>query len=138
MVYATATQLRARYRRSLDDADEFAAHDDAHLERALAAAASELDSWRPAGVLSDAATAVLTDKCLTLARLHAHQDAALDESHPIVREALAVRDWLKALAAGRVVLPAADAVALPASGLSAPVVTAPAVVFGADWAERYS
>lgn len=133
MAYATAAQLRARYLQASAGVDEFAAHDDAHLDRALAAATAEIDSWRPPGTLSDAATTILTDKCLTMARMIAQQDAALDETHPIVREALAVRDWLKALAAGRVSLPADDAGNPPA----APQVSAPPAVFGADFLARY-
>ena len=105
MSYATAAELRTRFKVGLDR-DEFALRDDADLEQALAAATAEIDSWRPAGALSDAATAILRDRCLILARLVAHQDQALDDAHPIVRDAREVRAWLRALAAGTVGLPA--------------------------------
>ncbi|MFZ1574443.1 MAG: hypothetical protein WAT36_04250, partial [Chromatiaceae bacterium] len=101
MSYASPAELRARFAQDRDpERDEFLTHSDAHLAAALTAASAEIDSWRPAGDLGTAARAVLHDKCLTLARLLVHQDQPLEELHPIVREGLAVRAWLKALANG--------------------------------------
>ncbi len=80
------------------------AHTDAHLSAALTAASAEIDSWRRPGSLSTDALAIVRDKCMVLARMLAHQDHALDDVHPIVRDGLAVRDWLRAVAAGRVLL----------------------------------
>jgi phage gp36-like protein len=108
MAYATAAELRERYRQGIDT-DEFTEREDGELDLALQAAADEIDSYRPAGELTAAATAILRDKSLTLARMLAHQDAALDLVHPIVRDAQAVRDWLLLLARGVVHLPQADA-----------------------------
>lgn len=106
MSYATPTELRARYLQGT--VDEFAARADTELARALQAASSEIDSYRPAADLTAAALQVLKDKCMTLARMFAHQDAALDESHPIVRDAQRVLDWLLNLSRGVVHLPAGD------------------------------
>jgi phage gp36-like protein len=103
VTYATPLELRDRYRR--DDVDEFAHIGDTDLAQALVAASAEVDSWLPGGDLSSEDTAVIKDKALTLARMLAHQDSALSVEHPIVRDAKEVRDWLKALAAGRVKLP---------------------------------
>jgi len=133
MPYATVTELRTRYTR--DGQDPFADYDDADLAQALAGASGEIDSWRPQGELSTAALVVLKDKCLTLARLLVYADAALNETHPIVREALAVRAWLRALSTGAVQLPSSD---VAASGPTAPQVAAPAVVFGSAWASRFN
>jgi phage gp36-like protein len=108
-MYATASALRARYRQGLDGVDEFAHREDADLEAALTAASAEIDRWRPEGAIGAAAAAVLSDVCVTLARLLAHQDQALAAEHPIVREAREARAWLKALAEGRVRLPAESA-----------------------------
>lgn len=105
-MYATASELRARYRRGDDRIDEFELRTDGDLTAALAAAGAEIDSYRPAGALSVAATAVLRDKCLTLARMLVHQDEALSEEHPIVRDGKAVRAWLVLLAKRIVLLPA--------------------------------
>lgn len=102
MAYATAAELRLRY---TVDMDEFESREDAMLDRALAAASAEIDSWRPPGTPGTAALAVLTDKALTLGRMLVYQNEALDDGHPIVREGLAVRAWLRALAAGTVQLP---------------------------------
>ena len=128
MSYAVAAELRARYAQD-PLRDEFAAHADAHLDQALAAASAEIDSWRPPVALGVAATAVLKDKCLTLARMLAHQDQPLEASHPIVREGLAVRAWLKALSAGAVRLPADPDAA--AGGSGGPQASAPAPTFDA-------
>jgi phage gp36-like protein len=106
MPYATPTELRARFTR--DEDDEFAALADSELLTALEAATAEIDSYRPAAELSAAGTAVLKEKCLVLARMLVHRDAALEAIHPIVRDARAVRDWLRDLAAGRARLPAGD------------------------------
>lgn len=131
MPYASATELRQRYRRGLDR-DEFAHLDDADIDQALSAASAEIDSWRPAGTFSVAAAAIIADKTLTLARMLAHQDSPLDDSHPVVRDAMEVRAWLKALAAGRVSLPADTTAAATTS--PSPQVSAPAEVFGATFA----
>ena len=135
MPYATAAALRTRYRRG--DLDEFAAVADADLDQALTAASDEIDTWRPAGELGTAALAVLAGQCLPLARLHVYGDSALDPSHPIVREALAVRAWLKALAAGQVCLPS-EPDGTAATATQTPQVSAPAEVFGADFLRRYA
>jgi phage gp36-like protein len=134
MSYATPSQLRERYRRGLDS-DEFAAEDDAKLDSALNAAAVEIDSWRPAAVLSDAALEILADKALTLARLHLHQDEALDPIHPIVREAEAVRTWLKALSRGEVNLPINPEDPVPSS----PVVPLDTgrIIYNDAWSAKY-
>jgi phage gp36-like protein len=133
MSYATVAELRARYLQ--EGTDPFASRSDAELGQALDGASGEIDSWRPQGEPSAAALMVLKDKCLTLARLLAYPDAALDETHPIVREALAVRAWLRALSTGAVQLPSSD---VAASGPTAPQVAAPAVVFGSAWASRFN
>lgn len=132
--YATPADLRARYAQD-EQRDEFAQHTDAHLAAALHAASAEIDSWRPSGELSTAARAVLAVKCLTLARMIVHQDHDLDATHPIVRDGLAVRDWLKAVAARRVALP--SDVTTPATEVGLPAVSGPARVFGADLLGRY-
>lgn len=103
-LYATAAEIRTRYQRS--GVDEFASFSDADLTQSLTAASAEIDSYRPAGGLSVTAEGVLRDKALTLARMLAHQDQALDDTHPIVRDGLAVRDWLNLLARGIISLPA--------------------------------
>lgn len=132
MAYANAAELRARYRVGIDR-DEFAARDDADLTQALAAASAEVDSWRPPGTPGIAARAILAEKTLTLGRMLVYQDQALDESHPVVRDGLAVRAWLRALAAGAVQLPA------DAEEVSSTVVapTRP-LVFGAAFDTRYT
>ena len=103
MSYATPTELRERFMREMTD--EFVTRPDAELQQALDAASREIDSYRPAGTLSTAAAGVLTEQCLVLARLLVHNDAALDGSHPIVRDARAVREWLRDLARGTARLP---------------------------------
>lgn len=108
MAYATAAELRSRYLQGPAGVDEFATRDDVDLDQALTAASAEIDSWRPLGLVSLAAADVLKDKCLILARMVIHQEEALDESHPIVRDAIEVRRWLRALAAGTVQLPGDD------------------------------
>lgn len=103
MSYASVQQLRERYRSGIDLG--FVQLDDSDLEEALRSASSEIDSWRPAGALSEAALDVLADKAMTLARMLAHKNDPLSTEHPIVRDGMAVRKWLEALASGRVLLP---------------------------------
>lgn len=122
MSYATVMQLRDRFTRNGDD--EFALREDEELALALTAASSEIDSYRPAGPLSVAAADILREKCLTLARMLAHQDEALDDAHPIVRDAKSVRHWLDLLARKQIELPVDVAPGEPApSGYAAPVRT---------------
>lgn len=103
MAYASVAELRERYAQDVNR-DEFGHHTDEHLAQALRAASAEIDSWRRPGSLGPAAAAIVHDKCLALARMLAHQDHPLDAVHPIVRDGVAVRDWLRAVAAGRVLL----------------------------------
>jgi phage gp36-like protein len=104
-MYGTAQALRDRFRTGIDR-DDFARLDDADLEQALTSASSEINSWVPGGAaLTPEDITVLTDKALVLARMLAHHDSALSQEHPIVRDAMAVRTWLKALARGAVKLP---------------------------------
>jgi phage gp36-like protein len=134
MAYATPDALRARYRTGITE-DEFALRDDADLEQALSAASAEIDSWRPAGVVSGAGAVVLSAKCMTLARMLVHQDQALDEAHPIVRDGREVRSWLRALAAGTVRLPADTADA----GAAQRVAVIPReLTYGADFLTKYT
>lgn len=116
MAYATAADLRLRY---TIDSDEFELRDDESLDRALLAASDEIDSWRPPGTLGIAALDVIKDKTLTLGRMLVYQNEALDGSHPIVRDGMAVRAWLRALAAGTVQLP----IDATADGITGTVVT---------------
>ena len=138
MPYASVAELRARYAREADY-DEFSHHSDAHLGQALAAASQEIDSWRPPGALGALDTPILAEKALTLARMLAHQDGPiLDPGHPIVRDGLAVRDWLKALAAGRVRLPGGtDQSGQTIASAGAVATGAPARVYDAAWLEQY-
>ncbi|MEY2686292.1 MAG: hypothetical protein RL375_490 [Pseudomonadota bacterium] len=130
-MYATAAELRTRFRVGLD-ADEFAHRDDADLEQSLIAASAEIDSWRPASNLVTAANlAVLRDKALILARMMIHQDQALSDEHPVVRDAQEVRRWLRALAAGTVRLP-------DEAGVSgAPAAPIRKMVYGAEFDSYY-
>lgn len=139
MAYATAGQLRERYFVGPSRDDEFALRTDADLDAALAAASAEIDSYRQAGTPGAAALAILQDKCLILARMFAHQDQALDDAHPIVRDAKAVRSWLAMLAKGQVVLPPPG----PDEGIDESIgasAAAPprAMVYGTDFAASYS
>lgn len=136
MSYATAEQLRDRYRQGIDG-DEFAARDDADLEQALAAAAEEIDSWRPAGSLSAADLDVLRGKALPLARAYVYKDHALDPTHPVISDAAAARAWLRALAAGFVRLPSAQVATATEASPASPQVSAPEEVFGADFIKRH-
>lgn len=133
MAYATAAELRERYRQGLAGVDEFAHRDDADLDQALTAASAEIDSWRPLGAVSLAAAAVLKDKCLILARMLIHQDEALGDDHPVVRDGLEVRRWLRALAAGTVQLPI-DEGETPVS----PRVIERTLVYDDTWLARYT
>lgn len=104
-MYATADQLRDRYRSGPGGVDEFTLREDADLAAALTAASAEIDRWRPQGTLSADALVVLQGVCVALARMLLHQDQALSVEHPIVRDAKEARDWLRALAAGTIRLP---------------------------------
>lgn len=117
-LYATASEIRARYQRS--GIDEFSGFSDADLTQSLTAASAEIDSYRPDGALSSAALDVLADKAMTLARMLAHQDQALSDLHPVVRDGLAVRKWLQLLARRVVSLPAD-----PDAGAASTVAVAP-------------
>ncbi len=108
-MYATAIDLRSRYRRGVDGTDEFSLREDADLDQALVAASAEIDRWCPSGVLGAAALVVLRDVALTLGRMIIYQDQALGDDHPIVRDAKEARAWLRALASGLVRLPGDDA-----------------------------
>lgn len=130
MSYATPAELRDRYRVGIDQ-DAFALRDDADLQAALDSASAEIDSWLPQGARSAAALAILRDKCLTLARMLLAQDQALDAAHPIVRDALAVRTWLRAG------LPLPTDAADAAAGPQAPQVGAPPEVFGGAFLARF-
>ena len=123
MSYATPDQLRARFRKGIDQ-DEFALRDDADLQQALDAATNEIDSYRPAGVPAPEALVVLADKCLMLARMLVNQDQALGAEHPIVRDGNRVLGWLKDLSRGAVHLPtgAGDSGGTGASWSSTPTV----------------
>lgn len=132
MPYATVAELRARYTR--DGQDPFAEYADADLAQALASASAEIDSWCPQITLGTAALAVLNDKCLTMSRLAVYGDSALDATHPIVRDALAVRDWLKALSRGQVLLPADATAGTQRPGMR---VRAPAATFSDDLMGRF-
>lgn len=112
MAYATAADLRDRYRQGIDGSDEFAFREDADLDQALAAASAEIDRWRPPGDIGAAAMAVLRDVAMTLGRMVAHQDQALSEDHPAIRDAKEARTWLRALAAGTVRLPGNAAIVI--------------------------
>lgn len=129
MSYATPTELRDAYRVGIDG-DALAHRDDADLEEALGKAAVDIDSWRPAGELTDADRVVLAAKSLPLARSYLYQDQVLDAEHPIRADAAAVRTWLKALAAGAVRLPSAQVGTATAAQPAAPRVSAPTEVFG--------
>ncbi|WP_295579438.1 hypothetical protein [uncultured Lamprocystis sp.] len=120
----------------MDSADEFTLRTDADLSAALESAASEIDRWRPAGLLSAAATAVLRDVSMTLARMLIHQDQALDVAHPIVREALEARAWLRALAAGTVRLPD-DATTDAATATTTTRTGSPTRVYGDCFVAQY-
>jgi phage gp36-like protein len=100
--YATPEQLR------LQTGVEFELRLDDALQAALDDASQEIDSYRPAGSLSAEALDVLRLHCIRLARLGMYPDQALDETHPVLREARATRRWLGMLASGQVRLPAGD------------------------------
>ena len=110
MTWATVAELRARF------GTEFDSRADEDLSPALDAASLEIDSERPPRPVSAAGARVLKEKCLILARLHLYPDQALDDTHPVVREALGVRGWLKRLASGAVVLPSDQAEVAAESG----------------------
>jgi phage gp36-like protein len=135
MAYAVAAELRARYRQGIAGIDELANRTDADLNQALVAASAEIDRWRPAGELGADASAVLRDVCLILGRMLAHQDEALGEDHPIVRDAIAARAWLRALAAGSVRLPVDEVAADGSGGASAAPVRV--MVYDDAWSARY-
>jgi len=132
MAYATAAELRTRYRQGLDGIDEFAEREDADLTQALEAASTEIDSWRPQGSVGTAALAVLRDRALTLARMLVYRAQVVDPDHPIVRDAMDVRDWLRRLAAGTVHLPT------DATSAASPAAHARTMVYGDDWDLRYT
>lgn len=132
-MYATPDQLRTRYLTGEDEVDEFALRTDDDLTQALTAATAEIDSYRPAGALSDAALAILADKCLILARLLINQDQALDDAHPIVRDAKQVRHWLDLVARQIVRLPRDDTATISAA-IAAPTRT---MTYGADFVAGY-
>lgn len=133
MAYATPAELRARYRKGLDsDQDEFALREDADLAQALEAASSEIDSYRPqGGPVSVVAASILRDKAMALARMLLYQDQNIEEGHPIVREALAVRAWLMLLGRGTIRLPA------DAETPSAPAAPTRTMVYSDDWSALY-
>lgn len=133
MPYATPDDLRARYLRN--GADDLALRADEDLAQALGAASREIDSYLPVTDLSDAARAILQDKCLTLARLLIHQNDALDDAHPIVRDGKEVRAWLKLLARGAVTLPGEAGEPITPAGIAAG--TRP-LVYDAAFAARYA
>ena len=132
MAYASAPELRARYRQGLDGIDEFAEREDADLPQSLAAASAEIDSWRPQGTLGAAAMEVLRDKAMVLARLLIYQAQTIDPEHPIVREATEVRAWLRRLSTG--------AVHLPTDGIASTTLAAPTrtMVYDAAWDAKYT
>jgi len=132
MAYASAAELRTRYRQGLEGTDEFAEREDADLDQALAAASTEIDSWRPQGVVGAAGVAILRDKAMTLARMLVYQAQIVDPDHPIVREAMEVRDWLRRLASGSVHLPT------DGTATAAPAAPTRTMVYGADWLTDYS
>jgi phage gp36-like protein len=100
--YATPEQLR------LQTGVEFELRTDDALQAALDDASQEIDSYRPAGSLSAEALDVLRLHCIRLARLGMYPDQALDQTHPVLRDALATRRWLVLLAKDDVHLPAGD------------------------------
>ena len=132
MPYASSAELRARYSQGLDGADEFAEREDADLDQALTAASTEIDSWRPQGVIGSAAVAILRDKAMTLARMLVYQAQTVDPDHPIVRDAMDVRDWLRRLATGTVHLPT------DGTATAAPAAPTRTMVYDADWLTDYS
>lgn len=129
-MYATVAGLRARY------GTEFEAATDNALAEALTEAARIIDSWRPAEALSAAAVDVLAGHQLILARRALYPDQALDETHPIIRDARETLRWLEALAAGRVLLPGGVPGETVGSGgtVAAPRRT---LVYGADFDLAY-
>ena len=132
MAYASAIDLRNRYRQGVDGADEFALREDADLNQALIAASAEIDRWRPQGDLGAAALDVLRDVAMTLGRMIIHQDQALGDDHPIVREAREARAGLRSLASGTVRLPG------NAATIVSPIAAAPrTLVYGDAWMARY-
>ena len=66
-----------------------------------------------------------------LARLMLYQDQQIDEGHPIVREALAVRAWLMLLGRGTIRLPA------DAETPSTPAAPTRTMVYDDDWSTLY-
>ena len=102
MSYATPEQLRAA------TGVEFELRTDEVLQAALDAATTEIDSYRPAGELAPEALPVLRHHCQVLGRLNLYRDQALDATHPVVREAIETRRWLRLLAGGQVALPQGD------------------------------
>jgi phage gp36-like protein len=133
MAYATAQQMRDRYRQGIGGIDEFALNEDSDLEQAIAEASSEVDRWRPAGDLTLESIAIVRDVVLSIARMLAHRDHALGDEHPIVRDAAESRAWLRALADGKVVLSIEDD-GSPTGAIAAIPRT---MIYGADWASKY-
>lgn len=122
MAYATASELRTRYLQGADLVDEFVTLEDADLTRALESASQEIDSYIPSVVITPRHLDILKDKCLTLGRMLAYTGQALDDTTPIVRDALSVRSWLVLWSTGKIVIPDEVSTVLP--GESIPVRTA--------------
>ncbi len=126
----TPQDLRDNY-----GADEFVEYDDAHLARALDRAVNTVARYVqvPPAVGSRAEVA-LNSVVLTLARAYAHDEQALSDEHPVVREMREALAWLARIADGKLSLPPEptlpDAPAIPPNALFTGVaVVAPAAVF---------
>lgn len=109
MFYGTIADFRLAFASGEDDEDdEFITRTDAYLEEALESASAEIDSYLPRTQLSAQAILIVTRKCYLLARLFVYKDQALDQTHPVIREAENVRKWLRYLSQGTVTLPGDD------------------------------
>lgn len=103
MPYATPAEFRARFCPPGSSSDEFAAYTDAQLALALEAGELIINAW--IGVqqnLPDWVLDVLREYCIRLARRSIYSNQALDREHPVIRDAEAAMEWLKAVSKGAV------------------------------------
>lgn len=100
MSYATVQQFRDRY----EAVPGFTALADSAVQQALDAATVELDGYLPRGQWTDETLAILAHRSLPLARMVLYADETLSEEHQAVRDAEAVRSWLRLVAAGSIQL----------------------------------
>lgn len=113
--------------------DDFGGLTDDLLARAIARASSTINRYIPTPPSTLGDVDRITSVWLTLARAYAYDDQSLPAEHPVVRELQEALSWLKAVGTGSIEF-GEVIVATAQQAMAAPRVSAPAAVFGDDFA----